>query len=202
MSWRRRALPSLLLLFMTALAGCSGGKDGATGVDPGDCDLEPALCDPTHYMSTHHCIQNDIHPRVYAPDTPGPDSEADPWELGDFWKYDLTIDGDTEVTELVYFDDIDFNNGAPQHYLVGVKARDEALDHAIFSIHPTLGRIHRTLYSPHESGVHADMFYFPVCEGSTWTTSFYDAEFDLTAHRKTLSLPDGTTDPHGFEITG
>lgn len=198
-----RTTVALLAFLGVLLAGCNG--DGARSGEPADedeCTLEPVLCDPQHYLANHHCIANDIHPRVYAPDTPGPDSQADPWELGDAWTYRVDADGRTFTSELAYYEDIDFAGGQAQHYLVGSKARDEAFDHALFSINPMLGRIHRTLYSPHESGAHADMFNFPLCEGATWITIFYDTTFQLTARRETVTLPDGTQDPLGFRITG
>jgi hypothetical protein len=197
-----RGLGPVSLLAFAFLAGCAGSPDGAERVDAEDCELEPVLCDPSHYLAGHHCITNNVHPRIYAPDTPGPDSEPDPWRQGDYWEYDLTVDGDTEATSLVYYDDADFSGGRAEHYMVGVPNREEALDHALFSINPMLGRIHRSLYSPHESGVHADMFYFPLCEGSTWTTTFYDTRFDLRAERATLELPDGQADTNGFVISG
>lgn len=196
------ALLALLLLCGVGLAGCSGGK-GPTGSGGDRCDLEPVLCDPQHYLANHHCIQNDVRPRIYAPDTPGPDSVADPWLQGDWWTYRLTLNGQSRETTLVYYEDIDFDSGGrAQHYLVGTSSFDEAFDHALFSVNPMLGRIHRTLYSPHESGLHADMFNFPLCEGATWVTGFYATTFDLTARRTTLDLPGGRSDPLGFTMSG
>lgn len=190
------------LLLITSLAGCSQDKASspATGQDP--CTLEPALCDPDSYLATHHCIANDVRPRIYAPDTPGPDSDPAPWKPGDFWTYSVQADDRSFTSTLVYYDDADFASGIPQHYLVGAASRDEAFDHALFSINPMLGRIHRSLYSPHESGLHADMFHFPLCEASTWTTSFYDTTFEMRAARATVGLPGGASDPLGFRIDG
>lgn len=197
----RRALAVLLLVSSVALAGCGDSSDPPA--PESDCTLEPVLCDPEHYLASHHCIVNDVRPRVYAPDTPGPDSSADPWKQGDWWTYRLTIDGAARETTLVYYEDIDFDSGGrAQHYLVGTSSPDEALDHALFSVNPMLGRIHRTLYSPHESGLHADMFNFPLCEGATWVSGFYDTTFDLAARQTALDLPRGQMDPLGFSIDG
>src|SRR5688572_17925001 len=200
-----RAPRSFALVALTcavALAGCSDG-DGARPAGEEECTLEPVLCDPEHYLATHDCIEGDIRPRVYAPDTPGPDTQADPWRAGDWWSYRLTLNGETHTTTLVYYDDIDFDGaGRAQHYLVGTSDPDEALDHALFSINPMLGRIHRTLYSPHESGLHADMFNFPLCQGASWTTEFYGTTFDLSASATPLGLPRGGNDPLGFTISG
>jgi hypothetical protein len=194
-------LLAVLALLASLLAGCSGGKGGAPAEGDG-CDLEPVLCDPQHYLASHFCIQGDVRPRVYAPDTPGPDSQADPWKAGDWWTYRLTVDGRARETTLVYYEDIDFAQGIPQHYLVGTSSEEEAFDHALFSVNPMLGRIHRTLYSPHESGLHADMFNFPLCEGASWTTEFYATTFDLTARRTGVDLPGAGRDDLGFTISG
>lgn len=182
------------------LAGCSSAPSSSSGTE---CTLEPALCDPQHYLATHPCIVNRIEPRVYAPDTPGPEDAANPWKLGDWWTYQIDNGGATRTTVLTYFKDIDFDGAnLPQHYLVGAGSADDALDHALYSTNPMLGRIHRALYSPHEQGMHADMFAFPLCDGSTWTTSFYATPFDLKATLTPLTLPDGRTDPLGFTISG
>jgi hypothetical protein len=194
-----RALALVGLLLGVLLAGCTSAGPSAPTAD--DCDLEPVLCDPQHYLATHPCITGSVHPRVYAPDTPGPDSAANPWRQGDFWTYRITIDGKARLSTLVYYDDIDFSGGVPQHYLVGTASAEEALDHALFSVNPMLGRIHRALYSPHESGDHADMFGFPLCEGSRWTTTFYGTRFDLAARFSTVTLPGGAQDA-GFLIEG
>jgi hypothetical protein len=197
-----RLASSVLLLAGVMLAGCGEGGGQAPPAEEA-CDLEPVLCDPEHYLANHSCIANDVRPRVYAPDTPGPDTVADPWRQGDWWTYRLTIDGKSHESTLVYYEDIDFDSGGrAQHYLVGTASPEEALDHALFSVNPMLGRIHRTLYSPHESGLHADMFNFPLCEGATWVTGFYDTTFDLVARQSILDLPRGKTDPLGFTITG
>src|SRR5687767_15694158 len=106
-----RATALLLLLASVALAGC--GDKGTGGGEPAEdeCDLEPVLCDPENYLASHHCIVGDVRPRVYAPDTPGPDTAADPWQEGDWWTYRLTINGESHQTTLVYYEDIDFDSG-------------------------------------------------------------------------------------------
>lgn len=196
-----RALALAALLSSLALAGCGDAQEAPPAEE--ECDLEPVLCDPEHYLAGHHCIAEDVRPRVYAPDTPGPDSAADPWTQGDWWTYRLAIDGQAHETTLVYYDDADVDSGGrAQHYLVGTSSPEEALDHALFSVNPMLGRIHRALYSPHESGLHADMFNFPLCEGAAWTTEFYGTTFDLVARPSIVELPRGRTDPLGFSING
>lgn len=189
-------------LLVVGFAGCSDAPQKGPTPSQDDCKLEPALCDPDAYLRNHHCIANDVRPRIYAPDTPGPDSVASPWVQGDFWTYAVRAGQRTFSSTLVYYDDADFSAGKAQHYLVGTASAEEALDHALFSVNPMLGRIHRSLYSPHESGLHADMFYFPLCAGSTWTTAFYDTTFDLTAQPAAIPLPGGASDANGFRIEG
>ncbi len=188
-----RTLLLVALLTATVLAGCAD--------DPSEeeCDEDIVLCDPEQYFGDHYCEQNDVRPRIYAPDTAGPDRPADPWVIGDAWTYDLRIDGDDlGETQLIYYGIQD--QGA--HYMVGTPTREEALQHAVFSTNPVIGRVHKTLYSPHESGAHADMFQFPLCQGSTWTDTFFDTAFTFTVSRQTISLPDGRVDDLAFRIDG
>lgn len=185
----------LSLLFLAGLAGC---LDAGPREDPAECD-ERVLCEPEEHFRDHHCERNDVRPRVYAPDTDGPDTDPDPWVVGDFWEYRLVVDGeDLGKSKLAYYGDQD--GGA--HYMVGTPTREEALHHAVHSTNPVIGRVHRTLYSPHEAGDHADMFFFPLCQGSAWRDTFFGVRFDFTANRQTLTLPDGSTDPLGFVIRG
>ena len=183
----------LLLLVTALLAGCAddGGQDevptSAECIEQGltlDADhpdgpqcVEPPFETREFEDPGHHCVVTKQRDRVHAPDLVGT-----PWQLGQFWEYSLNVDGaDLPATRLVYYDDQDFDgNGVPQHYMVGTPTRDEALRHALFSENPMIGRVHRQLYSPHESGDHADMFHFPLCEGSSWTTVFYGEQFTLT----------------------
>ncbi len=197
-----RAILVTLSLSALLLAGCSKGEDGEAGSGE-PCTLEPVLCDPSHYLATHYCIVNDVRPRVYAPDTPGPDSVPDPWTQGEYWTYSLKLDGTPKPdTTLVYYDDADFSSsGRAEHYMVGTPTRAEALEHALFSTNPMIGRIHRSLYSPHESGEHADMFNFPLCAGNTWQTTFYGTNFAMRAEQADVAIPGGT-DALGFRIIG
>jgi hypothetical protein len=193
-----RAAPALLFV-VVLFAGCSQPDEQKS--EP--CNLEPVLCDKDSYLASHHCIVQDVRPRVYAPDTKGPDGGPNPWKRGDWWEYGLKVGGvDKGRTKLVYYEDQDFVNGVAQHYMVGTPTRQEALDHAMFSTNPVIGRIHRELYSPHEKGVHADMFAFPLCTGSSWQTTFFAEKFTLTATHAKVALPGGQSDPLGFTIAG
>lgn len=188
-----RSLLLVALLVSTVLAGCTGSNPEPV------CDEDIVLCNPTEYFGDHFCEQNDVRPRIYAPDTDGPDTDPTPWVLGDFWTYSITIDGeDLGDTKLVYYDLQDSGS----HYMVGTPTRDEALQHAMFSTNPVIGRVHKTLYSPHESGSHADMFHFPLCAGSTWSDEFFGTDFQFTTQKASLTLPGGRVDPLAFRIDG
>lgn len=207
---------ALALLFATVvLAGCFGGDggDGPGGPTSAECleqglilnqSADPPACEEPPFVirefedPSHHCVVTEQRDRVHAPDLVG-----DPWVLGQSWSYRLVLDGeDLDTTKMVYYDNQDFDReDNAQHYMVGTVTREEALRHAVFSENPMVGRVHRILYSPHESGDHADMFHFPLCEGSTWTTVFYGEAFELSATEAELELPGGATD-EGFLIEG
>ncbi len=182
----------LMVLLVAMLAGCT--DDAPDPVE--ECEDE-ALCDLDRFLQDHYCVQNDL-PRVYAPDVPDQAGQTDPWAEGDWWEYSISLDGLTQPkSKLVYYDIQD--NGA--HYMVGTPTREEALTHAVLSTNPVIGRVHKTLYSPHESGSHADMFHFPLCDGSRWQDTFFDTPFTFTAQQTSIAIPGGT-DPDGFRITG
>ncbi len=182
------------LMVAVVFAGCVS-NDADTDPEP-ECE-DQALCDLDAFLADHYCVKNDL-PRVYAPDVPDASGKIDPWRQGDWWEYQLSYAGiDHGKTKLIYYDIQD--SGA--HYMVGTPTFQEALDHAVLSTNPVIGRVHKTLYSPHESGSHADMFNFPLCEGLTWRDTFFATQFDFHAKAVTLTLPGGQTDA-GFEITG
>lgn len=188
---------SVAILLAALLAGCSDGGDGEETTAP---TTGPATPSPTRNETAieafedpdHHCVKNRVEPRVHAPDL-----EGMPWVLGQSWEYELTVRGDDQPnTKLVYYDLQDRHT----HYMVGTPTREEALVHAVDSTNPMLGRIHRALYSPHESGDHADMFHFPLCDGSTWSTVFFGETFQLAASRTQVLVPGGSGE--GFAIRG
>lgn len=201
----RMKVIAVLLLLATVLAGCSDGDGDTPAVTSADClergqvlDPDAGVCIDAPFVPesfedpNHFCVVQERRDRVHAPDLVG-----NPWELGQFWDYRLSVDDeDLGVTKMVYYDDQD--NGL--HYMVGTPTREEALHHALFGENPMIGRVHQVLYSPHESGDHADMFHFPLCDGSTWQTVFYGETFTLTASNATLNIPGGQDE--GFIIQG
>lgn len=207
------------MMVAVALAGCADDGEGpGDGPTSAECleqglilnatagpDGAPACVQPPFEIRDfedprHHCVVSQQRDRVHAPDLVG-----DPWILGQYWDFSLAVDGeDLGTTRLVYYDDQDFDGDVPQHYMVGTPTRDEALRHAIFGENPMIGRVHRILYSPHESGDHADMFHFPLCDGSSWTTVFYGETFTLQARE--IPVPDARLGPvsggRAFQIAG
>lgn len=180
------------LLLVVVFAGCVN-KDSKTQTEP-ECEDE-ALCDLDAYLKDHYCVKNDL-PRVYAPDVPDAAGKTAPWRQGDWWEYRLSYDGiDHGRTKLIYYDD------QGEEYMVGTPTFQQALEAAVLSTNPVIGRVHQTLYSPHESGAHVNMFSFPLCDGHQWTDTFFATKFDFTAKAVTLTLPGGVTDA-GYEITG
>lgn len=189
---------AVLLLLGVLLAGCANSEPDDDPVNP-----DAVLDDPDAYYADHFCIKQGVTPRTFAPDYQSDKIQADPWVLGDLWTFSLKINGESlDDVELLYYDDIDANQaGIPAHYMVGDRNAESALVHALFSTDPMLGRIHRILYSPHEGGVHADMFNFPLCEGNTWSTKFYGTDYNLRAQEADVLGSAGAKEP-GYLIKG
>lgn len=176
---------------MVGLAGCAGpGVDEDAGPSPTPTPDEQAIEDfedPDHF-----CVRTGAE-RAHAPDLAGR-----PWQIGQYWDYALEVDDRAEeVVRMVFYEERDMG----QHYMVGSESREHALEKTVFGVNPMLGRIHRAMYAPHESGDHADMFHFPLCDGSTWRTTFYGEAFDLRAEAADVELP-GLGAVPGFVIRG
>jgi hypothetical protein len=204
---------AVFLLVTITVAGCAGKeKIDEPGPTSAECleqglilgseggkvaCIEPPFVIEQFEDANHYCVVNQQRDRVHAPDLVG-----NPWTLGQFWNFRLVVDGDDlGVTKLVYYADQDFSGDVPQHYMVGTPTREEALHHALNGENPMIGRVHRVLYSPHESGDHADMFHFPLCAGSEWTTKFYGETFTLNAQAANITVPGKGQSP-GFLIQG
>lgn len=191
----KRHIGLALAMVALVLAGCT--DDPEPKVD----DPDAVLNDPDSYYADHYCVKNDVTPRELAPDANG-----NPWVIGDWWTYSLKVNGENlGNTKLTYYADQDFQDGVPKHYMVGTPTREEALHHALYGENPVIGRVHRILYSPHESGAHADMFNFPLCSGNSWTTHFYGTPFTFTVtesggvYTMRGTAPDGSTAMHTFD---
>lgn len=178
------------------LAGCASDApaDDEPELPTGNGDVEVPFTVEEFEDPDHFCVRTKDDQRIHAPDLSGK-----PWRLGQWWTYDLQIDDEApRETQLVFYDVQD----GGRHYMVGTPTREEALTHALFSNNPMIGRVHQALYSPHESGDHADMFHFPLCDGSSWETVFFGETFTFVAERTTLDLPDPLGRGLGFVING
>lgn len=137
-----------------------------------------------------------------ATPSPAPEGEGTPrlslpapwWELGESWTMEIEQPGrPTRTTTLVNFANDTF--GDPAHFWLGVRDRNEALSHVFFDDDPFLGRIHWELLAPHEKGMHAAMYDWPLEDGRSWTSPLLLGKEDLVVTAR--ARPDGT-----FAITG
>lgn len=124
-----------------------------------------------------------------------------PWVLSDYWAFDMDVAGFERYTQtkLVYYEE-----SGPE-FVVGTPSAGEALYHAVFSVNPILGRVHKELLSPHEQGTHAHMFPFHsgarIEDGQVWTTVFYERQLQLEAtYDEAIATPLGAKP--GFRIHG
>ena len=176
---RTRALLLTGLLAALALSGCTGDDGDA---DPDDNGTDP---DPGGYTQA----QRDAAGRFT------------PWTLSDHWVYDMQVRGlgRFDQTKLVFYEE-----RGPE-YVVGAPTYDEALYHAVFSVNPILGRIHKDLLSPHERGEHAHMYPFHrdpiITDGERWTTIFYENQVSLEATFDP-AIPTPTGPEKGYRIHG
>lgn len=101
---------------------------------------------------------------------PGPETpiQAPWWNVGESWTVTFEREGQPARTTTL----VNFANGSwdPDHFWLGVRERDEALRHVFFEDNPFLGRIHWILLAPHEKGMHAAMYKWPLQDGATWQT--------------------------------
>lgn len=95
--------------------------------------------------------------------------EAPWWNVGESWTITFESAGRaSRTTTLVNFANDTF--GDPPHFWLGVSDRKEALDHVFYDSNPFLGRIHWELLAPHEKGMHAAMYEWPLEAGDRWTS--------------------------------
>lgn len=96
--------------------------------------------------------------------------EAPWWNLGESWTVEIAQAGKAPyTTTLVNFANDSF--GDPPHFWLGVADRDKAMEHVFFDNNPLLGRIHWEILSPHEKGMHAGMYSWPLEDGARWDTN-------------------------------
>ena len=101
------------------------------------------------------------------------------WNVGESWTISFKdAGGRARTTTLVNFANNTFND--PNHFWLGVSDRNEALRHVFFDDNPFLGRIHWVVLAPHEKGMHASMYEWPLGEGSRWTSPLLLGKRDVS----------------------
>lgn len=128
------------------------------------------------------------------------------WRVGDYWVVSLDRPAaesetsrpapSTATYRLVNF----WNDSATAHFWLGVSDRAQALDHALFDTNPFLGRIHHEILAPHEKGMHAGMYSFPMTDDKRWQAFILGGNWQLLAEETTVATPRGN-EP-GFLVHG
>lgn len=116
------------------------------------------------------------------------------WEVGDAWTIEFEQAGQpARASTLVNF--ANDSPADPPHFWLGVRDRQEALDHVFFDNNPFLGRIHWEILAPHEKGMHSAMYDWPLEDGHRWTSPILFGKEDLAVEAERRA--DGT-----FAVTG
>lgn len=119
------------------------------------------------------------------------------WDVGDAYTVRIERPGAPATTwRMVNF----LNDTATAHFWLGVQDRRQAMDMALFDTNPLLGRIHHGILTPHERGMHAAMYQFPLEDGKRWNGFFFDGNWSFTVEEATLQTPVGSD--RGFRIAG
>jgi hypothetical protein len=128
-------------------------------------------------------------PKVFQADAPW-------WDVGDSYAVRLMRAGSPDSTWRMvnYFNDTD-----TAHFWLGVSDRRQAMDMALFDTNPFMGRIHHAILTPHEHGMHASMYQFPLVDGKTWQGFFFNHNWTFTVREGNVPIPGGSD--RGFLIT-
>lgn len=119
------------------------------------------------------------------------------WDLGDVYTVSLQRAGQPATTwRMGNF----WNDTGTEHFWLGVSDRRQAMDMALFDTNPFLGRIHHHILTPHERGMHAAMYSFPLEDGKRWNGFFFDHNWTFEATAASIPTPIGTD--RGFRIEG
>ncbi len=107
-----------------------------------------------------------------------PAAEAPWWTVGEWWDLDLSRAGAAAKSyRLVNM----WNDSSSAHFWLGLRDRALAVDHALFDTNPFLGRIHWNILAPHEKGMHAVMYDFPLSEGDAWSGDLLEGSWEFRA---------------------
>jgi hypothetical protein len=119
------------------------------------------------------------------------------WDVGDSYTVRLERAGAQPTTwRMVNF----WNDTDTAHFWLGVSDRQQAMDMALFDTNPFLGRIHHAILTPHERGMHASMYNFPLSDGKRWTGFFFDRNWSFEVRERSLGTVVGPD--QGFEVEG
>lgn len=125
------------------------------------------------------------------------------WNLGQGWTYRVERPGlPTETFKMIVAED------RGDLWVVASNNRTQAVNHAVYSTNPMLGRIGKETLSPFQSGEPAEMYQFPLTDGQTWQATFfgqamtfkavYAGDIDSTQVNTARNLPKRID---GFRIT-
>ncbi|HWG89758.1 MAG TPA: hypothetical protein VNZ52_02820 [Candidatus Thermoplasmatota archaeon] len=150
-------------------------------------------------LLTAGCLGSDsgTAPGSKTTDKPLGATEAPWWKEGDYFTFEVSRNGEAPRTQkLVTFD----NDSKTAHFWLGVADRNLALEHALYDTNPLLGRIHYYHLSPHERGMHAVMYSWPLEDGKTFDGSLFDRNWSMKVKADTVRTPKGS-EP-GYVVTG
>lgn len=130
-------------------------------------------------------------------------SDLPAWSLGQAWTYRVERPGlPTSTFKMVVAEDRD------ALWVVATNNRTQAVDQAVYSTNPMLGRIGKETLSPFQSGAPVKMYQFPLTDGKTWDATFfgtimnfrsvYVGDIDSSQINKARNLPPKLD---GFRIT-
>lgn len=162
-----------LMLLTLALAGCTGTPPPPGGDGPGTGGSGGRGQAPPLLAEAPWWGVGDAYTVVIE----RPGAAATTWRMVNFWN-------DTETA----------------HFWLGVQDRQQAMDMALFDTNPFLGRIHHAILTPHERGMHAAMYSFPLGDGKRWNGFFFDRNWTFQVEEAALQTPLGPD--RGFAITG
>jgi hypothetical protein len=124
-------------------------------------------------------------------------AQAPWWDVGDGYTVRIERpDAQPQTWRMVNY----WNDTETAHFWLGVGDRRQALDMALFDTNPFLGRIHHGILTPHEKGMHAAMYNFPIEDGKRWGGMFFGRNWAFIANEATLQTPLGPD--RGFRIQG
>ena len=103
-------------------------------------------------------------------------SDLPQWNLGQGWTYRVERPGlPTETFKMVAAED---REGL---WVVASNNRTQAVNHAVYSTNPMLGRIGKDTLSPYQSGSPVKMYQFPLTDGQTWSATFFGQTMSFQA---------------------